>query len=86
MFYACLGPFVIFMQCQMYWLMLVLLLTRSAYRSNQFPTLVRPVWCLQEVKTVRLVVRTDQTGIVLLPVLFHSLVCYLWPYALHIPV
>jgi hypothetical protein len=85
MFYACLGPFVIFVQCKfmlcynlfssiviicvkMYWLMLVLLLTRSVYQSNWFPTPVRPV-CLQEVKTVRLVVRTSQTGIVLLPIL-----------------
>jgi uncharacterized membrane protein len=53
---------------KMYWLMLVLLLTKSTYQSNRFPTPVRPV-CLQEVKMVRSVVRTGQTGIVLLLVL-----------------
>jgi hypothetical protein len=57
------------------------LLTRSANRSNWFNTSVRPVLRLQGVRSVRLVLGTNQTGIVLLPVLFHSLVSHLLSYA-----
>jgi hypothetical protein len=62
------------------------LLTRSANRPNWFSTPVRPVLHLQEVRTARLVSRTGQTGIMLLPVFFHSLVCNLLPYASRIPI
>jgi hypothetical protein len=41
----------------------VLLLTRSANRSNQFATSIRPVWCVQEVRSVRLVVIIGQAGL-----------------------
>jgi hypothetical protein len=44
-------------------LMPVLLLTRSANQSNWFATPVRSVWCVQEVRSVRLVVMTNQTDL-----------------------
>jgi hypothetical protein len=62
------------------------LLTRSANWSNRFSIPVRPVLHLQGVRSVRLVLGTTQTGIVLLSVLFYSLVCYLLPYASRVPV
>jgi hypothetical protein len=62
------------------------LLTRSANRSNQFSTPVRTVLRLQGVRSVRLVLGTGQTVIVLLPVLFYSLVSHLLPYASRIHV
>jgi hypothetical protein len=54
----------------MFCLLSVLLLTRLANWSNQFPTPFRPVWCVQEVKSVRPVVRNSQTNFVMLPIFF----------------
>jgi hypothetical protein len=46
----------------MYCLLPLLLLIRSADRSNWFPQPVRPVWGVQEDRSVRPVVRTGYTG------------------------
>jgi hypothetical protein len=53
----------------------VLLLIRSANRSNWFHRLVRLMWGVQEVRSVRPVVRIGQTGFLCCVLSFFILLC-----------